>query len=82
MRQSGFDFPIGTYRFLFRGRGVLPAGFGLAQWRGQIGLALYRTACIVETPDCLQADCEFHTNCAYTRVFRGIGVEAAGAGST
>ena len=81
MRQSGFDFPIGTYRFLFRGRGVLPAGFGLAQWRGQIGLALYRTACIVEAPDCLQADCEFHTGCAYTRVFRGIGVEAAGAGS-
>ena len=81
MPQSDFDFPIGTYRFLFRGRGVLPAGFGLAQWRGQIGLALYRTACIVEAPDCLQADCEFHTGCAYTRVFRGIGVEAAGAGS-
>ena len=54
MRQSGFDFPIGTYRFLFRGRGVLPAGFGLAQWRGQIGLALYRAACMVEAPDCLQ----------------------------
>ena len=81
MRQSGFDFPIGAYRFLFRGRGVLPAGFGLAQWRGQIGLALYRTACVVEAPDCLQADCEFHTNCAYTQVFRGISAEAAGAGS-
>ena len=81
MREAGFEFPIGTYRFLFRGRGVLPAGFGLAQWRGQIGRVLYRTACMVKAPDCLQADGEFHTNCAYTQVFRGIGVEAAGAGS-
>ena len=76
MRETGFEFPIGTYRFLFRGRGALPAGFGLAQWRGQIGLALYRSACIVEAPDCLQSDCEFHTRCAYTRIFRGVTVEA------
>ena len=58
IHSAGFEFPIGTYRFLFRGRGVLPAGFGLPQWRGQIGLALYRTVCIVEAPDCLQANGE------------------------
>ena len=27
-------------------------------------------------PDCLQSDCEFHTRCAYTRIFRGVTVEA------